>query len=73
MKNEKQRVQQYEVQQGVAIGIGSSNQVASIAAGTRKCSDQVDTTESVLASAELLETMEAVPFHEDFRHWLGAV
>ena len=34
MKNEKQRVQQYEVQQGIAIGIGSSNQVASIAAGT---------------------------------------
>ena len=68
MKNEKQRVQQYEVQQGVAIGIGSSNQVVSIAAGTSKCSDQVDTTESVLASAELLETMEAVPFHEDFMH-----
>ncbi|KAK7834224.1 hypothetical protein CFP56_024821 [Quercus suber] len=44
--------------QGVAIGIGSSNQVASIAAETRKCSDQVDTAESVLASAELLETIK---------------
>ena len=42
--------------------------MASIAAGTRKCSDQVVTAKSVLASAELLETIEAVPFHEDFMH-----
>ena len=59
LKNEKQRVQQNEVQQCVAIGIGSRNQEAR----TKKCNDLVDTTELVLASVELLETIEAVPFH----------
>ena len=68
LKNEKQRVRQNEVHQCVAIGIGSRNQEANIAARSKKCNDQVDTTESVLASVELLETIEAVPFHEDFMH-----
>ena len=62
VKNEKQRSQQYKVQQGVAIG--KSNEETR----TRKCSEQVDTAELVLASAELLETIETVPFHEDFMH-----
>ena len=59
LKNEKQRVQQNEVHQCVAIGIGSRNQEAR----TKKRNDLVDTTELVLASVELLETIEAVPFH----------
>ena len=66
VKNEKQRSQQYKVQQGVAIG--KSNEETSVAARTRKCSEQVDTGELVLASADLLETIETVPFHEDFMH-----
>ena len=61
-----QRSQQYKVHQGVAIG--KSNEETSVAARPRKCSEQVDTAESVLASAELLETIEVVPFHEDFMH-----
>ena len=66
VKNERQRSQQYKVQQGVAIG--KSNEETSVATRTRKCTEQVDTAESVLASAELLETIEVVPFHEDFMH-----
>ena len=44
------------------------NKETSVAARTRKCSEQVDTAELVLANAELLETIETVPFHEDFMH-----
>ena len=61
------------MQQSDAIGIGNRNQEVNIATRTMKCDDQVNTAESVLASAELLETIEAVPFHEEFMHWLGAV
>ena len=56
------------MQQGDTIGITNRTQEPNVAARTKKYDDQVNTTESVLASAEVLETIEVVPFHEDFIH-----
>ena len=62
VENEKQRLQQCKVHQGVAIRINNEE------GRTRKCKEQVNTAGATLASAELLEVIEAVPFHEEFIH-----
>ena len=66
VENEKQRLQQCKVHQGVAIRI--NNEEGSTDVRTRKCKEQVNTAGANLASAELLEVIEAVPFHEEFIH-----
>ena len=66
VENEKQRLQQCKVHQGVAIRI--NNEEGSTDVRTRKCKEQVNTAGATLASAELLEVIEAVPFHEEFIH-----
>ena len=61
------------MQQGDTFEVKNRGQDSNVATRTREHDSQVNTIKSVLASAEVLETIEAIPFYQDFIHWLGAM